>query len=272
MADPQKELRQSVAAGDLKAVKKFMAAFQKQQQTAVKAEMVRNRGRNHRGPSAVARALDINGRDGRGIAALHVAALSGNAEICEVLLSHEDTKVDIKTNKGWTPLMQCCQSSNTELAGICRILLGAGADTSLKNNLNQSALALAQLKRNQQVIDMIRSNDKMVERERQERGREKEFREHCLHGKVSVVTAILESGDVDVNALDKDRRTALHYATTENHVGVCKVLLKYGADRSIASLPHNETAWHIASQRGFAQLVAMLRSENEGDAGSGASK
>ena len=63
---------------------------------------------------------------------------------------------------------------------------------------------------------------------------------------------------VDVNATDNENRTALIYAASDDaNFDVCRVLLEFGADKFTTD-DRLQTAWHIASQKGFTELAALL--------------
>ena len=74
---------------------------------------------------------------------------------------------------------------------------------------------------------------------------------------MGAVMKYLRSG-IDVNATDIENRTALIYAASDNaNIDVCRVLLDFGADK-FATDNRLQTAWHIASQKGFTELAALL--------------
>jgi len=75
------------------------------------------------------------------------------------------------------------------------------------------------------------------------------------HG--SVVNALLET-NVDLNARDYERRTALHLAASQNRVEVVELLLKAGGVEVNACDRKGQTALAIASRRGHSFVVDQL--------------
>ena len=69
-------------------------------------------------------------------------------------------------------------------------------------------------------------------------GKSNHFGGTCLINSVqspSLVKLLLETGRVDVNAQDIQRKTALHYAVQENRIDSAKLLLTAGADPGLLS-------------------------------------
>ena len=77
----------------------------------------------------------------------------------------------------------------------------------------------------------------------------------ALSGHVDVVKVLIQN-DADVNAVDKDKWTPLHYAATK-HVDVAKVLIQNGADVNAV----DKTKWttlHSAASNGHLDLAKVL--------------
>lgn len=84
----------------------------------------------------VARDADINKP---GWAPLHYAATGGHLEIMEFLLEHH-AFIDAESPNGTTPLMMAAHYGST---AAVKMLLEAGADTNMKNQLGLSAIDFA---------------------------------------------------------------------------------------------------------------------------------
>ena len=88
-----------------------------------------------------------------GWTALHYAATRGHAAMMRLLLEH-NAYIDAEAPNGNTPLMMAAQFA-PPLA--TKLLLEEGADPHLRNNLDRSALDLAQLRDNPQAAFYIRA-------------------------------------------------------------------------------------------------------------------
>lgn len=94
-----------------------------------------------RGHTALARKLIDKGADVNkpGWAPLHYAATSGHLEIMNLLLEHH-AFIDAESPNGTTPLMMAAHYGTP---AAVKLLLEAGADTAMKNQLGLSAVDFA---------------------------------------------------------------------------------------------------------------------------------
>ena len=88
-----------------------------------------------------------------GWTALHYAATRGHTAMMRLLLEH-NAYIDAEAPNGNTPLMMAAQFA-PPLA--TKLLLEEGADPNLRNNLDRTALDLAQLRDNPQAAYYIRA-------------------------------------------------------------------------------------------------------------------
>jgi ankyrin repeat protein len=96
----------------------------------------------------IARGADVNKP---GWAPLHYAATSGQLEIMDLLLENH-AFIDAESPNGTTPLMMAAMYGST--AGV-KLLLEAGADTAMKNQLGMTASDFALRVGRQDAADLI---------------------------------------------------------------------------------------------------------------------
>jgi len=96
----------------------------------------------------IARDADVNKP---GWAPLHYAATSGNLEIMEILLE-EHAFIDAESPNKSTPLMMAAKYGST---AAVKLLLEAGADPTLRNELGLSAVDFALQANRQDAADLI---------------------------------------------------------------------------------------------------------------------
>lgn len=96
----------------------------------------------------IARDADVNKP---GWAPLHYAATAGNLEIMEILLE-EHAFIDAESPNKSTPLMMAAKYGST---AAVKLLLEAGADPTLRNELGLSAVDFAQQANRKDAADLI---------------------------------------------------------------------------------------------------------------------
>ena len=106
------------------------------------------------GEVEIARLLIDKGADVNktGWTPLHYAASSGHIELIHILLD-EDAYIDAESPNGTTPLMMAAGYAQNPLA--CKVLLEEGADPSVKNDKNLSALDFAVNAKHELAAQMI---------------------------------------------------------------------------------------------------------------------
>ena len=202
------------------------------------------------------------------IAPLH-RAVGRSAEVVEALLSG-GANVDSADGDGFTPLMWAMkpdlQLESGTVSDVVQALLAAGADPTVENNNQDSALDLAERAgMGEDVVQALRSAAGLEEEEAEETGAaERDVNEQdrdgttelhrvILDGRFGEVPPLLERG-ADPNIQDHLGGTALQYAVFRGaEVNIIRALLDAGADP------------RIANHRGFTPLQVADRSGNAAD-------
>jgi ankyrin repeat protein len=132
--------------------------------------------------------------------ALHMAAVTGSTECCELLLARADTLLELRDVNGWTALTHAAHSGHLD---IIQLLVQHGADINVVSKDLTPLIAASSQKR------------------------------------VQVVVCLLKAG-ADVNAVGSNGHSALAAAVQSNSVAIVQLLLDNGADISKRdSLGHN---------------------------------
>jgi ankyrin repeat protein len=76
-------------------------------------------------------------------------------------------------------------------------------------------------------------------------------------GNQEQVKAHLDHGE-DINVLDRDKMTALHYASFNGHKALVEFLLEQGAGLDVKGQEGGVTALHLAATRGHREIVKLL--------------
>jgi ankyrin repeat protein len=182
------------------------------------------------------RGADMSIQDKDGDTALHHLATKGNLPLLTLLLQHRQLqhshKIDIRNDKGETPLLCAVQAGNEEAVDQ---LIQAGADPSAPSTAGPEGEARRQ-------IELEFREDNRIRMQSQERAEEHIRREYNvtghgeafkapLHvaaqkGHMNIVKLLINAG-VDVWAA-ADHGIALHYAAIGEHEDVFQFLWEAG--------------------------------------------
>jgi len=99
----------------------------------------------------VERGANVNAKDGLGLTPLHHACRDGHKD-CVQLLLDSGAYVNARDVNKCTPLHEACDYDNLECA---QILVGVGADTSITNDMNETALDVAIMQNHTAISAML---------------------------------------------------------------------------------------------------------------------
>jgi uncharacterized protein len=143
---------------------------------------------------------DVSSADAFGTTALHLAAVAGRADSCELLLARADSSIHAKNENGWTALMHAAARGCLD---VVQMLLQYGADVNVRDAKDRPLFAA------------------------------------CKCNDADVAACLIEAG-ADVNAVDSDAECALLAAVQSNSSALVRLLLDSGADIKATGLAgHN---------------------------------
>ena len=138
--------------------------------------------------------VDVNARNINNGTALMYSAISGDIPTVDLLLQ-QGANVNMTAKFGWSALMVAAAKGHAE---VIDKLIVAGADANGQDTYDWSPLMRA-----------------------------------SFAGYTAAVESLLQFQGIDINAIDDNGATALHHATTNEHMGVIFVLLENDAMVSI---------------------------------------
>ncbi|XP_071115151.1 uncharacterized protein [Haliotis cracherodii] len=184
--------------------------------------------------------------------ALHEAARhqSDRSQACVQLLIESNAEINVKNNRGATPLHEAVMSSNGETV---KYLLEAGAYPHSEDNSKTSPLMSASLSGSFDIVEVLlnRKADIM---------KQDVYGYTALHlaskaGHKDVVRILLQRG-ADMNMLNKDKKTAFHLACQNGNEESVKILIDFRAD--IHHRDWNTSPFHLACYNGHVGTVRIL--------------
>ena len=162
-----------------------------------------------------------------------------------------NSKLDVRTKDGGTPLHYAATRGQTEITEIC---LSMGASPNAQDNIENASLHLAaaygysklgRLLINCQAIVDIRNHELMTP-----------LHTAAFRGHYQFVQLLLELG-ASVDARSAHQSTPLHLSSENGFVKCCESLLKYGANSAALDV-QGRTPLVLASQNGSVETIQCL--------------
>ena len=221
-------------------------------------------GREAEVRSLLARNVDANSKDKRGLTPLRRAAANGHEMVVRLLLQREDIEADFKDRKGQTPLSLAAEYGHERVVQLLLERDDVEADSRDKNGQTplsrgaehghekvvqlllqredveadskddeyyQTPLSRAAKNGHEAVVQMLMNRDDVELDSKDEHG-QSPLAHAAAGGHEAVVRLLLERDDVDINSQDEYGRTPLSRAKEKNHQKVIKVLKSKMKSRS----------------------------------------
>lgn len=217
----------------------------------------------------VAWVTDIGARDSWDVSThvdrLHVLAWYGLSFAISGLRP-EEIHVDVTEPKyGQTPLMYACRKGHVQATTQ---LLDLGASPALMSSRGRTALFEAIEADQDQIVNLLierRDPDLQINRVHPKESNRTALMLAAQFGNLSMVRAILEHHNVQVNLRDKHGLTALCLAARENHYDVVKYLLKPRDPKTEVDAVDRiagRSALILATERNHHTIVRLLLENN----------
>ncbi len=242
----------------------------------------------------IAHKANVNARNRNAETALHVAADMGATEAARMLIQHgAQVNAGIAENKNWTPLWRAISKGRGQMVAL---LLENGAEPNLQVDRSDTLLGQAIQRGAPDIVEellnhkadpnfgagippLIKVLDARGPATRQmvslllDHGADPNLAGinkttplmyACLHPDEEIVAALL-AHKADVNAQDKDGRSALFYlmnrASDPNALPVAKQLLAAGADANLKDDTGQSALTLKASGDGLAKIKALFEAQ-----------
>uniref|UniRef100_A0A0N5AQ99 ANK_REP_REGION domain-containing protein n=1 Tax=Syphacia muris TaxID=451379 RepID=A0A0N5AQ99_9BILA len=196
----------------------------------------------------------LTARDKNGRTALHLAVLTSNNPVIEVLLNELQCQSETFDNEGRTPLHY---AAHRGLLEVTKMLLDAKARNVTRDIFGVTPAHYAAAEGHREILDLL------LRRPNPQEVYDKD-RRSCLvwaivKRQVETVKYLLENFNYDSNDRDKYGYTAVHHAAHVGSTEIIKTLFKCRNRYDINSIDNNRaTPLHIAAGRGLTDVVRYL--------------
>ncbi|XP_071115571.1 ankyrin repeat domain-containing protein 50-like [Haliotis cracherodii] len=227
----------------------------------------------------------------RGDNILHCACWGGEVEMVKYILSHDMEDINSRGCKKMTPVMAAALHGDKE---VVELLVSEGADVSLVSEKGDNILHLACRGGRVEVVkyllsqDMVRINSRgwkqrtpvmvaAVNRHKEvvellvSEGADVSLLSHsgdnilccaCLGGDVEVVKYILSQDMVGINSRGWKKRTPVMVAALRGHKEVVELLVSEGANVSLVN-QRRDNILHLACRGGHLEVVKYILSQDK---------
>ena len=194
----------------------------------------------------------VNSKDLNNRTPLHFAAMTGNQQIAEYLIS-KGAVLDPKNSDGRTPLHFASSNQHKELV---EYLIYIGADLEAKDIYDTTPLGSAVYGGDIKIIEFLLEKGSNLHTVSGYGGT-------LLHaaasrGRIDLVELFINKG-LDINIQKADGPAPLHIAAAGGHQDLCEFMLKNGAKINIKRR-YNLTPLHFAAANGHKEVVELLLS------------
>ncbi|MDA3894833.1 MAG: ankyrin repeat domain-containing protein [Desulfobacteraceae bacterium] len=224
----------------------------------------------------VAHGADVNARSDDGVDSLMIAALNGDAQMANFLLSrgaNHETRVAKDSRlkgrfifEGVTTLMIAAGAGHMESLVT---LIGAGSDVNAVSQKGTTALMAASANGHLDIVKLLVAKGADVNAQTNEPYNLGEIAVHAgssplglaaYNGRADVVKFLIENG-ADVNANDDFGMDPLYLAAEKGYLQVAKILIENNAD--VFSLASGTTALNAANRGGHVYIAKFIKAARD---------
>lgn len=171
---------------------------------------------------------NVNAKDYYGSTPLHYAAMRGNVEAAQQLLTQKNINIELRDKTLMTALHSAASSGSYE---VCKLLLEHGSDVRCSDEEDMRPLHFAAMEGHFAVVQLL-----------------------FEHGETKGGYTLLAKMIMDQ---DRDEQTALHLAVENGHKDIVRLCIEKGANVNFVKA-NLITPLHLACTSGQIEIVKML--------------
>ena len=191
--------------------------------------------------------------DKEGNTPLHYACQKGASECTRLLLAHKDVALNAVNSHGLTALHMACLNKE---GGLCPfLLLEKGADTTIKDDMEYTPLAIAAATGCPTFVRILLEHD--ADPNTLDKLGRTPLYIACHFRNADCVRILANHEGVDIHKAALDGKTPLHEAIYDRYSASAWWLLEKGADMHKAD-ESGETPWTLGQHREYFVITQML--------------
>ena len=188
--------------------------------------------------------------------ALHTAAKCGNVAEVQSLVGKFD--INAKGEDDGTALYWVAREGHTD---VFKLLLTYNPDVNIPNNDGNTALIIAS-RWGHTTIAVALSQRADINVNHVNNNGDTALMEASYNGRTAIAVALSQHADINVNHVNKQGKSSIWLAFEGGHFKIVETLAEAGADVNQCRKFDGNTLLHLYSQRGNADLVAVLMASN----------
>uniref|UniRef100_A0A6Q2YKT7 Euchromatic histone-lysine N-methyltransferase 2 n=1 Tax=Esox lucius TaxID=8010 RepID=A0A6Q2YKT7_ESOLU len=185
--------------------------------------------------------------------ALHAAAQRGLLEVCYMLVQ-AGAKLDVQDKSMRTPLLEAIVNNHVD---VTKYLVQSGACVYQTEEDGYTGLHHASKLGNLEIVTLLLETGQ-VDINAQDSGGWTPIIWAAEHKHIQVIRALLNRG-ADVTLKDKEMNVCLHWASFAGCAEIAEMVLNAGCPLSSVNM-HGDTPLHIAAREGFFECVTLFLS------------
>ena len=196
--------------------------------------------------------MELEGQRPRHLSSIHIAALTGNTEIVEILVKL-GMDVNATNNKNDTPVLWAARNNHIQTV---RKLIDLGADVNHENDKGSTPLYWSVRYGFPELLEILIKEGKANIHQRRKLGLVSPIVLASALGYADVLRILLDNG-ADVHTRITAGMTALHHAAVEGNEDIIRMLIDHGSDVDEADDAGNTALMHAVKGGHMGAIQAL---------------
>jgi ankyrin repeat protein len=201
--------------------------------------------------------LDLNCADRLGQTPLAKAAANGSLVLVKLLFRQPELHISPQSADALPPLWSACRAGQYSMV---EFLLKNSADINQKSPSGTSPLQVAIIMEHVDIVSLLLSYEETLLVNDQGCHSFTALMFASAQGRLEVARMLLEHPDINVNAMDDQKRTSFWWAAANGHYEIVHLLANQRGVKKRLKDSNGQTAYAIAKERNHGHVKVYLRS------------